>query len=132
MYTDTKQARVILHVLAYNADSQVSRTVFSLKAQSKGGGGGRIENTTTSKGLLHSNDHNKENWAMIEGGASPRPSFGGITNGLMRSTTHADTCTTGAQRAQNGVLVLTTTWVRVKVMLAPGATVGWSTCTNRY
>ncbi len=35
--------------------------------------GGRIEKTTTSKGLMHSNDHIKENWAMIEGGAPPTP-----------------------------------------------------------
>ncbi len=32
--------------------------------------GGWIENKT-SKGLMHSNDHIKENWDTIEGGAPP-------------------------------------------------------------
>ncbi len=38
-----------------------------LKAKS----GRRIEKTTTSKGLMHSSDHIKENWATIEGGSTP-------------------------------------------------------------
>ncbi len=29
--------------------------------------------TATSKGQMHSNDHIKENWATIEGGAPPPP-----------------------------------------------------------
>ncbi len=33
--------------------------------------GGRIEKTTTSKGLMHSNDYIKEKWATIEGGEHP-------------------------------------------------------------
>ncbi len=37
--------------------------------------GGRIEKTTTSKGLLHSNDHTKENCA-IRGGSTPYPRLG--------------------------------------------------------
>ncbi len=40
--------------------------------------GGRIENTTTSKGLMHSNDRIKETWATIEGGA-PTLLLWGIT-----------------------------------------------------
>ncbi len=42
--------------------------------------GGRIEKTTTSKGLMHSNDNIKENWT---GGAPP---FGGITGGALVNT----------------------------------------------
>ncbi len=39
-----------------------------------------IEKTTTSKGLMHSNDHIKENWTTVEGRRAPYPpSFGGIT-----------------------------------------------------
>ncbi len=40
---------------------------------------GTIEKTTTSKGIMQSNDHITENWATIEGGSTPLPSFGGIT-----------------------------------------------------
>ncbi len=46
----------------------------SPRAQSKEGG--RIEKTSTSKGLMHSNDHIKENWPTIEGGAPPYPPLG--------------------------------------------------------
>ncbi len=37
--------------------------------------GGRIEKTTTSKGLVHSNDHIKENWATIGGGGEAPPTL---------------------------------------------------------
>ncbi len=40
--------------------------------------GGRIEMTTTPKGLMHPNNHTTENLPMIEGGAPPT-SFGGAT-----------------------------------------------------
>ncbi len=45
---------------------------------SKQRGGGRIEKTTTSKGLLHSNDHIKGNWTTIDYNTvgTPLPSFG--------------------------------------------------------
>ncbi len=36
-------------------------TVFLPELKAKRGG--RIEKTTTSKGLMHSNDHIKDNWA---------------------------------------------------------------------
>ncbi len=38
--------------------------------------GERIEKITTSKGLMHSNDHIKENWATIEGGSTLYPPLG--------------------------------------------------------
>ncbi len=49
-------------------------TVFLPKLRAKGGE--RIENTTTSKGLIQSNDHIKENWGMIEGEHPPNPPLG--------------------------------------------------------
>ncbi len=46
--------------------------------------GRRVEKTTTSKGLMHSNGHIKGNWATVGGGgwggSTPLPSFGGITD----------------------------------------------------
>ncbi len=42
--------------------------------------GGRIEKTTTSKGLMHSNEHIKENWAPDRGGSTPLPPLGESLN----------------------------------------------------
>ncbi len=48
-----------------NQDREDDTFSVSPRAQSKEGG--RIEMTTTSKGLMHSIDHIKENWATMEG-----------------------------------------------------------------
>ncbi len=72
VYFNQKNAKCPLFLLRVFLVGAVFLPEFKAKR------GGRIEKTTTSKGLMHSNDYIKGNWVPIEG-EHPPTSFGGIT-----------------------------------------------------
>ncbi len=80
-YSNDPFLAVYTSLSAYCFTQQIRvRYSVSPRAQSNSKRGGRIEKTTTSKGLMHSNDHIKENWATIEGGSTPYPPLGESLN----------------------------------------------------